>query len=75
MAAHKTVGQKRRTIDELVELQCRINDILLDLCTPCPKCCPPKGPCEPGELHDYGQGIIYACQRCGGKGYLLPDEN
>jgi hypothetical protein len=68
-------SKKRYVIDQLVGIQDSINDLLMELCPPCPECCPPRGPCEPGEIHDYGKGEIYRCEHCDGRGYLIPYDD
>jgi hypothetical protein len=36
---------------------------------PCPKCCPPRRPCSPGE---YIAGCdIRRCGKCGGDGFFI----
>ena len=40
---------------------------------PCPKCCPPRHPCSPGE---YIRGCdILRCKKCGGDGFLIEWED
>ena len=41
---------------------------LIDL-SPCPRCCPPGGPLNPGERLRYGN--IVRCGKCGGNGFLI----
>jgi hypothetical protein len=41
--------------------------------SPCPKCCPPKHPCVPGERVHYGE--IRLCKKCGGDGFHIDWED
>jgi hypothetical protein len=41
--------------------------------SPCPKCCPPRHPCSPGE-YICGSDILW-CKKCGGDGFLIGWEN
>ena len=66
--------QKRRVIDQLIEIQEKVEDILSDLLPPCPECCPPQHPGNPGEIVDHGRGEISVCEHCSGRGYMYPDD-
>lgn len=70
----KLSNKKKKVIAQLLDIQDRVSDVLAELCRPCPKCCPPSGPCDPGEVYDYGRGEIYMCDRCSGRGYLIPKD-
>lgn len=41
--------------------------------SPCPKCCPPRHPCGPGE-YILG-GDILRCRKCGGDGFVIDWED
>lgn len=71
----KQPSQKRRVIDRLIEIQTDVDNLLLDLLPPCPECCPPQHPGNPGELVDHGRGEISICENCWGRGYMYPDDD
>lgn len=50
---------------------------LLELCPPCPECCPdgkPRWPCSPGEVI-VGPSELGMCEHCWGRGYILEDDD
>jgi hypothetical protein len=65
-------SKKKHTIDSLIEMRNSIDSLLADLCPPCPECCPPQFPGNPGELVDHGRGEISMCENCWGRGYIVP---
>jgi hypothetical protein len=73
-ANSKKSGQKQHTISELLDMRDNLNALLLTLCPPCPECCPPRAPCEPGEIANHGTGDISICAHCWGRGYLEPND-
>jgi hypothetical protein len=70
----KKTSKKQHTIQELLSMRDRLDDLLAELCPPCPECCPPDWPGDPGEIVDHGKGEISICEHCWGRGYMEPDE-
>jgi len=70
----KKPSKKQRVIQELLDMRDRLDDLLADLCPPCPVCCPPRFPLSPGEVANHGTGDIFVCEYCWGRGYREPDE-
>lgn len=62
-------------VEQLVDIRDRVDNLLRELLPPCPDCCPPSPPGNPGEIVDHGRGEITMCERCWGRGYLYPDED
>lgn len=71
----KKENKKHRTIQALVDMRNDLDGLLATLCKPCPECCPPKFPGNPGEIVDHGRGEISICEHCWGRGYMLPDDD
>lgn len=66
----------RQRILEAVRKREEAEQVLLELCPPCKKCCPggkPRWPCSPGEVI-VGPSELGMCKRCWGRGYILETD-
>jgi hypothetical protein len=65
--------KKANFVAQLIAIRHRTENMLRELLPPCPECCPPSFPGDPGEIVDHGKGEIHMCEHCWGRGYVHPD--
>lgn len=63
----------RAKIETALKMRDEAEALLLKYCEPCPECCPPRHPCNPGEVIEEPDMIV-SCDHCYGRGYMLPDD-